>query len=246
MIVLIVVLFAAAMFACERLRPARSFPRIPGWYARTALLNLFQVLVTYELGTAHDRWLLRHRPWSADSLGLVGASLVGYVAITLVYYFWHRARHESRVLWRMLHQVHHSPERIEVLTSFYKHPLEILLNSLLSSAVLYLGVGVGPEAASIAVLLTALAELLYHWNVSTPRWIGWIVQRPESHCLHHELGVHARNYADLPLWDGLFGTLENPPRFDGRCGYGEGRERKLLPMLAFADANATREEAPAS
>jgi sterol desaturase/sphingolipid hydroxylase (fatty acid hydroxylase superfamily) len=242
MIVAIVFVFATVMIACERLSHGRRFPLVRGWYARTLVLNLFQVLVTYSLGSVHDRWLLRHRPWSTDGLGVVGGAIVGYLAITFVYYFWHRARHDSRILWRMLHQVHHSPERIEVLTSFYKHPLEIFVNSLLSSVVLYLGVGVGPEAASIAVLLTALAELFYHWNVATPRWIGWFLQRPESHCLHHELGVHARNYADLPLWDALFGTLENPPSFGGRCGFGDERERRLPAMLLFADVNAEREE----
>ena len=48
------------------------------------------------------------------------------------------------------HQVHHSPQRIEIITSFYKHPFEILANSVLSSAILYLLVGVGPEAGARA------------------------------------------------------------------------------------------------
>ncbi|MBK9657441.1 MAG: sterol desaturase family protein [Rhodanobacteraceae bacterium] len=47
------------------------------------------------------------------------------------------ARHQIPLLWRYLHRVHHSPARIEVLTSFYKHPLEILLNGVLMSSILY-------------------------------------------------------------------------------------------------------------
>jgi hypothetical protein len=35
------------------------------------------------------------------------------------------------------HQVHHSPSRIEVLTSFYKHPVEILCDAILSAVILY-------------------------------------------------------------------------------------------------------------
>jgi len=46
---------------------------------------------------------------------------------------WHRARHESDFLWRWLHQVHHSPVRIEIMTTFYKHPVEQLVNGVLSS-----------------------------------------------------------------------------------------------------------------
>jgi hypothetical protein len=28
--------------------------------------------------------------------------------------------------WLIFHQLHHSPSRIEAVTSFYKHPIEIL------------------------------------------------------------------------------------------------------------------------
>ena len=55
-----------------------------------------------------------------------------------------------------------------------------------------------------------MAELLYHWNVSTPAWLGYLIQRPESHCVHHQHGLHRYNYADLPVWDMLFGTFRNP------------------------------------
>ena len=114
-------------------------------------------------------------------------------------YWWHRWRHESSFLWRWFHQLHHSPQRIEVVTSFYKHPFELLANSVLSSAILYLLVGLGPQAAAQTVLITGLAELFYHWNVKTPHWLGFIVQRPESHCLHHQEGAHSAALAGGPV-----------------------------------------------
>ena len=45
-------------------------------------------------------------------------ALLGYLTITFVYYWWHRARHEHPWLWRYLHQIHHSPARLEIVTSF--------------------------------------------------------------------------------------------------------------------------------
>ena len=179
--------------------------------------------------------MVRHRPWSADRLGVTGVALVGYLAITLVYYWWHRWRHESPFLWRWVHQVHHSPQRIEIITSFYKHPIEILINSILSSAILYLGVGVGAKAASLAVLLSGLAELVYHWNVRSPHWLGYVFQRPESHCVHHQEGVHSFNYSDLPLWDMLFGTFRNPRDWNASCGFGTEGELRLGEMLRGVD-----------
>ena len=58
-------------------------------------------------------------------------------------------------------------------------------------------------------LLTGIAELFYHWNVRTPHWLGYFVQRPESHCVHHQRGRHRNNYSDLPLWDIAFGTFSS-------------------------------------
>lgn len=81
--------------------------------------------------------MMRRRPWSADGLGVAGGAIVGYMAITFVYYWRRRWRHESSVLCRCFHQPHHGPQRIEVGASFYKHPFELLAYSVLSSAILY-------------------------------------------------------------------------------------------------------------
>jgi sterol desaturase/sphingolipid hydroxylase (fatty acid hydroxylase superfamily) len=225
------------MMAIEGASPGRQWPRVSGWWARAVALNGVQVAVAVLAGRAWDTWMADRRPWSADALGPVGGAVLGYVAITFVYYWWHRWRHESPFLWRALHQVHHSAQRIEIVTSFYKHPLEILVNGVLSSAIVYFAVGLGPEAATGAVALTGLAELVYHWNVRTPHWLGYVIQRPESHCVHHQEGVHSFNYADLPVWDMLFGTFRNPRHFDARCGLGDD-EHRLGAMLVGVDVTA--------
>jgi sterol desaturase/sphingolipid hydroxylase (fatty acid hydroxylase superfamily) len=89
------------------------------------------------------------------------------------------------------------------------------------------------------VLLTGLAELFYHWNVRTPRRVGYLLQRPESHCVHHQAGVHAFNYADLPLWDMAFGTFRNPQAWEATCCFGAD-ERRLAAMLRGPDLAASR------
>ena len=232
-----VVATAAVMIAVEQLGLGRRWPRVQGWWLRAALLNGAQGASVYLAGASYDGWMLRHRPWSADELGLIGGALLGYLAITFVYYWWHRARHASPFLWRWFHQVHHSPQRIEVITSFYKHPFEILTNGVLSSLILYFVVGLGAEAATLAVLLTGLAELFYHWNVSTPYWLGFMIQRPESHCVHHQAGLHSYNYGDLPIYDLMFGTLRNPRRWHASCGFGPAGEVRLADMLLGAEVD---------
>ncbi len=235
-IILIVGCLAAFMIVVELKAPGRNWKSVSGWWARAALLNGFQVASVFIATYSWDRWFSGAVAWNAEAaLGTAGGAVLGYFVITFVYYWWHRWRHESQFLWNHLHQVHHSAQRIEIITAFYKHPAEILVNSLLSSAILYLGLGLGPQAASLAILMTGLGELFYHWNVKTPYWIGFVFQRPESHCIHHKQGWHRQNFSDLPLWDMLFGTFHNPRDFDGQCGFSKDRELRLKEMLVGKD-----------
>lgn len=243
MIPLVVLGIAIVMMSVEAAQAGRKWPKVQGWWARALLLNAVQVAAVWSAGAVWDGWMVRHRPWSAETLGVNGGAIAGYVAITFFFYWWHRWRHQSDFLWRWFHQVHHSPQRIEVITSFYKHPFEIVADSALSSAILYLVVGVGTKAATGAVLLSGLAELIYHWNVRTPHWLGYFFQRPESHCVHHQKGVHAFNYSDLPLWDMLFGTFRNPREWNDECGFGSAQELRLPEMLLGRDINALQSEA---
>ncbi|TMH60394.1 MAG: sterol desaturase family protein, partial [Betaproteobacteria bacterium] len=141
-------------------------------------------------------------------------------------------------LWRAFHQIHHSPRRVDIPGSVLFHPLEMTVQVLLQLFVTVIVLGLDPLAAAIVGYLVALFGMFQHWNVATPRWIGYIVQRPESHCVHHRLGVHYYNYSDLPVWDIVFGTFRNPAKYMGECGFENGADRRLPAMLAFADVNA--------
>jgi sterol desaturase/sphingolipid hydroxylase (fatty acid hydroxylase superfamily) len=89
----------------------------------------------------------------------------------------------------------------------------------------------------VYTLCTALGEFFYHTSVRTPRWIGWFFQRPEMHRVHHQYGRHRNNYGDIVWWDWLFGTYENPARFDDRCGFDPEKEERLPEMLAWRDVH---------
>ena len=219
------------MLGVERLHPGRNFERVDGWHVRAVCLNLAQAAVAYLAAQTWDRSFPDLALWRLGGHGPIADALLGYFVITFVYYWWHRARHESSVLWRWLHQVHHSACSLEVLTSFYKHPVEILINGVLSSAILYALLGLDAASSGLALLFAGAAELFYHWNVKTPHWLGYMIQRPESHCIHHLRGWHRSNYSDLPLWDMLFGTFDNPRAQPMPCGFSAGSERRLGAML---------------
>ena len=62
-----------------------------------------------------------------------------------------------------------------------------------------------------------------------------MVQTPELHAVHHQLDVHRYNFADLPVWDRLFGTYKDADAFVPRCGFPGDGERHLGAMLLFQD-----------
>jgi len=97
--------------------------------------------------------------------------------------------------------------------------------------------GLDPLAAALVGYLVAFHGIFQHWNVRTPRWLGYLIQRPEAHCVHHRQGVHAYNYSDFPLWDLAFGSWRNPREFRGECGFESPADRRLPDMLAWRDVN---------
>jgi sterol desaturase/sphingolipid hydroxylase (fatty acid hydroxylase superfamily) len=233
-------IFAAFAFclALERLRPGWSLPRVRTWLPRVLIVNGIQLGVVTIAGYTWGRWL---QDWSLLGLRqhlspLAGGALAYFIA-TFVFYWWHRWRHESDFLWTAFHQIHHSPQRIEVITSFYKHPGEMIFNSILGSLLTYTLLGLDVKAGAIYTACTALGEFFYHTSVRTPRWVGYVFQRPEMHRIHHEYGLHRNNYGDITWWDMLFGTYENPPEFNSHCGFDEARELRLLDMLRYRDVH---------
>ncbi len=235
---LLIFAVAAIFLVAERLRPGRELNHSASWYLRATLLNLAQLGIVLLGGVTWSVWL--QGPSLLRIAGLMppfAQGLVCWFVGTFIFYWWHRARHRSDFLWLTLHQIHHSASRIETLTAFYKHPLEIALNSLLSTAIVFALLGASPEAAAWYSFFAALGEFFYHSNIRTPVWWGYFLQRPEQHSIHHQTNIHTFNFGDITWWDRLFGTFREADTFAPRCGFVQDREAELVAMLLFKDVN---------
>lgn len=238
MVIALIVVIGCGFLAVEYWWPAAALPRVRAWYPRVILINGLQAAIVVVIGTTWDRVLNEHSLLRLrDSLDVFPQGVAAYLVASFVFYWWHRLRHTSTFWWRLCHQLHHSAQRIEVLTSFYKHPVEITLNALLSSVITYGVLGISIEAAMVCTLLSAIAEFFYHWNVRTPIWLGPIIQRPESHRIHHKRNYHTNNYGDLPVLDVLFGTYQNASALEKNCGFSTRRADRFTEMLAFRDVH---------
>jgi len=215
----------------ELLLAGRSFPPITHWRLQGSAFTLLYFAIATYAPLFWDGWLGAHRLFAADTLPQWMQIFAGFLLLELGIYAWHRTMHNVHFLWRWFHQMHHSPERVDIWGALYFHPFDSVGWAFLGSLALVLGFGVSAEAAIAINVIATFYGLFQHLNVRTPHWLGYFIQRPESHSGHHERGVHARNYSDLPLWDMVFGTFHNPKSFDGEVGFYDGGSKKVVPLL---------------
>jgi|SRR5438067_1076100 len=225
-----------AMLVVERVFPARRLPRVRGWllkgFVGFAIAGALSAAIPAAIATAVAGHALAGLPaWAQVIVALLATELLSYVV--------HRAMHTIPMLWRWTHQLHHSAERIDIAGSAIFHPFELALRFALAG-VLIAALGIDPDAAALTGYLGFFVGTFQHLNVRTPQWLGWIIQRPEAHSIHHARGVHAYNYGNLMLWDILFGTFRNPVAFTADAGFWDGASSQLGRMLAGRDV-ATKE-----
>jgi sterol desaturase/sphingolipid hydroxylase (fatty acid hydroxylase superfamily) len=225
----------AALILLEALFPGRPLPRVRGWGTRALLVFAVYFFLSSYLPLIWSETLARYQLFKLEAMHPFVAAGIAVLVYEFLVYWWHRAMHRSNWLWRGIHQMHHGVERVDTFGAFYFSPLDIAGWTVLSSLTLTVGLGLSPPAVSGFLYLTTFLAVFQHANIRTPQWLGWIVQRPESHSMHHARGVHRDNYSDLPLWDIVFGTFRNPKDFAAAAGFHHGASAKIPQMLLFRD-----------
>jgi sterol desaturase/sphingolipid hydroxylase (fatty acid hydroxylase superfamily) len=228
-------LFLAPFLALEIFWRARRYDAPRGWRLRALAVSLAAFGVSMGAGRL---WAAVLPQWSlveCAALGTWGGAAVGVVLYELAHYWYHRAAHRFDWLWRLGHQVHHSAESLDAFGAYYLHPLDAALFTTWAVLVFFPVLGLTPEAGALASAFLAFNAAFQHANIRTPRWLGYLIQRPESHGVHHGRGIHRYNYADLPLWDMVFGTFRNPGRRETpvSAGFYRGASARLGAMLAW-------------
>ena len=230
-------LLFVAVFTREVIAPASKNNCDRRWLILASSLGIATVVVTLGIGYIFASTIRKHALLNAGQfLPDVLVGLFSFFITSFVFYWWHRATHKSDVLWRVFHQLHHSAQRVEALTAFYAHPLDTAAAVMISAFSSYLILGASPIAAALALLMTGSFDLFLHSDLKTPIWLGYFVQRPEMHTVHHARGHHAENYG-LPLWDILFGTWRNPEERCGALGFDLAKSERLTDMLLLRDVH---------
>lgn len=223
--------------AWEYLLPARKLPWVPYWQLRGLGAFVAYFLLSSYLPLLWDASLAQFRVMNVSTLAIWQQAVIGIVVYEFGVYWWHRTMHRTNWLWRSFHQLHHSAERLDTFGAFWFSPLDMVGFTFVSSLALTLVVGVSADAAVLVLYVTFFLAVFQHANIRTPHWLGYFVQRPESHSRHHGKGTHSDNYSDLPFFDIVFGTFSNPQTHQEN-GFYDGASSQVVDMLLWRDLNA--------
>ena len=231
---LVIPIAFVVMLVLERLFPGRPLPKVRFWALKGVGAFILCMVFAGGVPAAMAVLLAGRSLVHLDFLPLSVAAVIGFLAGDLAFYGLHRLMHNVSFIWRWSHQMHHSAERVDMLGSNYFHPIDFALQIVVSTLPVML-LGLSPSAAALAGLIGYFFGNFPHLNVRTPQWLGWFIQRPEAHAVHHGRGIHAYNYGNFPLWDLLFGTFRNPATFTEEAGFWDGASAKVGAMLLGRD-----------
>ncbi len=128
-------------------------------------------------------------------------------------YLMHRLQHRVPFLWRF-HQIHHSSQELDVLSSVRFHSLDAALQQAAFGLPLYLlAFADGHFSRSEGECILLAAGILIAWNVLThgsfghwPKFLDTLFVTPGFHRKHHEVGARGHYALQFSFWDRFFGT----------------------------------------
>lgn len=198
-------------------RPSRS-ARLDIALAAFYFLNITPLLATlfsFGLGAMLPRWVEgRFGVGLFTLLPSTWARALAYLLLfDLLFYWKHRLSHEWRFWWQ-IHEVHHSPTEMNIITANRIHPFDEALFRIFTCLPLAMA-GAPPEIylylRAFQVVHVKLTHTMLPWRWG---WVGrWLLVSPAVHQIHHSDLPHHRdkNYGNMvPWWDRLFGTWYEP------------------------------------
>ncbi|MFZ9596452.1 MAG: sterol desaturase family protein [Bdellovibrionia bacterium] len=235
---LIVVGIFFLILLLEAVFPARPLPKVRFWKSKGLFSFVIYFYLSSYLPLIWNHSLTQFQLLDLTFLGDLGGAAVALLTYQLGVYLWHRAMHQFQPLWRTFHQLHHSAERFDSYGAFFFSPMDMIGFTFLTSLAWVVLGGFTVQATIYALYGATFLAVIQHANIRTPLWMGYLFQRPESHSLHHARGIHAHNYSDLPVFDILFRTFQNPREFSEKTGFYDGASSRIGDMILFRDINS--------
>jgi sterol desaturase/sphingolipid hydroxylase (fatty acid hydroxylase superfamily) len=158
--------------------------------------------------------------------------LAGVIILDLPRYGLHWASHRYKILWR-LHRLHHTDQEFDYTTSLRFHPLELLL--ITSFTVALIGVlGLHPLTVICFEVVALAVNTLNHSNLRIAPKLDQVLRlfviTPDMHRIHHSSLPREFNSnlgGLFPWWDWAFKTYVPQPR--------DGHTNMEIGLRGYAD-----------
>lgn len=208
-----------------RLLQAPTTRAAEGWHRLARdLLYLFviatvgSVLITW-LGKQIESGLKSHgfgfgiaRLWPAEAPFALRVVLA-FLLVELFSYWFHRLAHRAPLFWRF-HQTHHVVHQLTALKAVRTNPIDNAFFYVARIVPLML-IGAGSAEVIAVISFGATLGLLSHANVDvSERVLGWVVNYPRYHAVHHSADLAESNSnfgCHTIVWDRVFGTFRSEP-----------------------------------
>jgi sterol desaturase/sphingolipid hydroxylase (fatty acid hydroxylase superfamily) len=190
-------------------------------------------------------WASLHAPWSRADL-VPGVKDWAWLPLDILLldlwiYWWHRANHEWRFLWRF-HEVHHRDRHLDATTALRFHFGEVALSALARAAVI-LALAIPLTSVLVFETLVLMASVFHHANWRIPpaleARLARLVITPSRHWVHNH-NVRAdtdSTYGTIfSFWDPLLGTTTPTQRTVLMPLGVEGREEATFGALLRSPA----------
>src|SRR6201986_3618708 len=189
------------------------------WYTfiQSYFLKIF--IFDYLIEPMRRSWHLESMHW-LDHWPIALQVLLFLVIHDFYIYWFHRAQHHSKLLWRT-HEAHHSNTEVDWLAGTRSHIVEIIINQTIEFAPIVL-LGANPIVVPIKALIDAVWGMYIHSNIDVRSGkLQYFINGPEMHQWHHanDRAVFYANYSTkFAIWDWLFGTAYLPGKKPAEFG----------------------------
>ena len=168
----IVITIFICIFTLEVIAPASKNHCDRRWMILASSISLFQAMSTVVAGIIFAETFNTLSVFSLQAENILCQGIIGFLLTSFVAYWWHRAMHKSDLLWRLFHQLHHSPRRIEALTAFYLHPFDGIAATFLNALCCYFILGLDAYGTGMSLMIAAVYNLYIHADLKTPYWLN--------------------------------------------------------------------------
>jgi sterol desaturase/sphingolipid hydroxylase (fatty acid hydroxylase superfamily) len=229
--------YGAAWFA----RWGRNF----GFFALGAALSSLLVLPVTIWAASLQLWT---RP---EAVPPYLWPLIDLVLLDLWIYWWHRANHEIRFLWRF-HQVHHRDRHLDASTALRFHFGELFLSALVR-AIVIIALAVPLQSVLVFEALVLVATIFHHANWRVPagleRALAHVIITPSRHWVHHhrvQRDTDSTYGTIFSFWDKIFRTTTPTQRTQLMPIGVEGQEEAdFIGLIGLPSKGYARAEPPA-